>query len=845
MNNNKFDKSLLSIGVASALLLGSVSFTHAQEETSEEEVESIEIKGSLGSLPGQDVESVFGFGKSILETPRSASTISEEQMARFNVSDIDELVAFAPGTFTQSFFGVAGSLDVRGNPGETYFRGVKRLDNPGNYPTPIGASSRIDIVRGPASPIYGPSKVGGYLNFIPKSARASGGQYLESNTGAMSYTTGSWDKSILTAELGGPATIAGKKFGFYVYGELENSGSYYDNTSTDQTILQAAFDLEVNDSLRLEFGGMYHNYDGNQVAGWNRLTQELIDNGTYVTGTAQPLDTDGDGSISHQEYNATADFTSADVDGDGAFGINPFVVFASIATVDDLDSLMTLENVGSTTLKGNQVLVAPDDTLENEVTTLYFDAIYFTDSGWEIKNQLFYEAYENLNENAYGFSQFHDTWVIEDKLIFANEFETNSMVAQVQISPSIRFTDFLHGDDYTNEYFDRRDLTMASSALDRRVLSTRIDDDYSEYYEGDYLNLGLAFMTDLTWDFGLNLVLGLRYDQIDIDSKTDVDRLLFGNFTTGNVLLSDDGQFILNDFVDTSDFSEENINTPIQASDTFDGISWNASISYNTPVGLIPYITASEQSTLIAGQGAEVTTGNVYAGTAFDASELFEYGIKGSFLDDSLYMALSIYEQERTDFNAQAIVTNATTQTEGTEFELRWVVNDQLVVTAGYTNVKVYNLTAIAEGEQFGFFGYEDFVMAQNDSITDPSLLFGGNAIGVTLVNNKEDARKAGIPENIYSLTATYDFQNGVAASVSVIDADEAYSGFSKAVTLPAYTLVNAGISYQTDDWMVNLTVKNLTDEKYFRSNFPDLFGSQIVLPELPRHFNAKFTYNF
>jgi len=31
-----------------------------------------------------------------------------------------------------------------------------------------------------------------------------------------------------------------------------------------------------------------------------------------------------------------------------------------------------------------------------------------------------------------------------------------------------------------NEYFDRRDLTMASSALDRRLLSTRIDDDYTE-----------------------------------------------------------------------------------------------------------------------------------------------------------------------------------------------------------------------------------------------------------------------------------------------------------------------------------------------------------------------------
>jgi iron complex outermembrane receptor protein len=52
-----------------------------------------------------------------------------------------------------------------------------RLENPGNYPTPIAAADRIDIVRGPASPIYGPSKTGGYMNFVPKTARAANGTY--------------------------------------------------------------------------------------------------------------------------------------------------------------------------------------------------------------------------------------------------------------------------------------------------------------------------------------------------------------------------------------------------------------------------------------------------------------------------------------------------------------------------------------------------------------------------------------------------------------------------------------------------------------------------------------------
>ncbi|MDA8962403.1 TonB-dependent receptor, partial [Congregibacter sp.] len=107
----QFTTRRLPLAASIAAILASVPLAHAQEDAALE-MEEVVVTGSLRSLPGEDVE-VFGFGKSLLETPRSASTISFEQMDRFNITDIDELVAFAPGTFTQSFFGVAGSLDVR------------------------------------------------------------------------------------------------------------------------------------------------------------------------------------------------------------------------------------------------------------------------------------------------------------------------------------------------------------------------------------------------------------------------------------------------------------------------------------------------------------------------------------------------------------------------------------------------------------------------------------------------------------------------------------------------------------------------------------------------------------
>lgn len=763
-------------------------------------MEEVVVTGSLRSLPGEDVD-VFGFGKSILETPRSVSTISADQMERFNINDIDELVAFSPGTFTQSFFGVAGSLDIRGTPGETYFRGIRRVDNPGNYATPIAAADRVDIVRGPASPIYGPSKIGGYLNFNPKSARAGSGEYLDTTVGGLSYTTGKWDRNVLAGDIGGAIS---DNAGYYLYGEFEDSGSFYDNTDTEQTILQAAFDVDLTDRLHLQFGAMYHDFLSNQVAGWNRLTQDLVDNGTYVTGTAQPLDADGDGKISHQEYNPA--------------GISQFILFPDFVAEADLNPLSALENPGTTTLQGSSVLADPNDELDNQTVTLYLDAIYNADNGLEVKNQLFYEKLENNNENAYGFSQGGETWVFEEKLIFSYTLQGDSLTSRLQLSPSVRYTDFERGNDFINEYFDRRDLSQSASerdpSLDTRLLSTQIDDDWSDYRFGDYTMWGLAFLGDFTWNNGLAVTLGLRQDYVDMETSEDLNRLLQPD----------------------PDLVAANPDGVVTYDDSDSITSWTVSVSWDTPIGLIPYATLSEQSTVIADQMGDIPEDLVASGNATDASELMEFGIKGSYLEDSLYFALSYYEQERTDFSAQAIVTNASTNTEGIEAELRWVVTPQLIVTAAWTNVEITMVSAVEEGSLFSFFGADDIPQV------DPALVFGGQVIGLIPAGA---GLKQGIPENIYSATATYDFDNGIAINASIIDVDSTFSGFSRAVELPAYTLINAGITWELENWKVSLTGKNLSDEEYFRSNFPNLFGSQIVLPELPRHWVAKVDYRF
>ncbi|MCY3621335.1 MAG: TonB-dependent receptor [Gammaproteobacteria bacterium] len=815
--------------LALSLVVLAVNTGYAESDDEQENIEEIVVTGDLDSLPGEDIRSVFGFGKSLLETPRSVSTVSDEMMERFIVRDIDELIALAPGSFTQSFFGVAGTLDLRGTTGESYFRGMRRLENAGNYPTPIAASSRVDIVRGPASPIHGPAKVGGYLNFNPKSARIEdSGEFIAARTGSVGVDLGSWDRRVATAEVGGPGEFAGQDFGYWLYAEVEDSGSYYRNSPTEQTILQASFDLNAG-RAQLQFGGMVHDYDGNEIGGWNRLTQDLIDHGIYVTGSPAPLDVDGDGYISHQEF---------DVDGDGFTDLNPFAAGLVPGTSAGLDvsgpfagtcrigtttvfgcrpELLGLVAPGTTHLRGDQVLVDDEDLINHEMTTLYFDATLVTPGDWELRNQVFYEAYDHVSEVAYGFSDFHDASAFEDKLVLTKEFRPRTATVGLQLSPSIRRTDFHHGNDYTNEYFDRRDLTGPGSSFDRRLLATRIDDDYTEYYIGRYVDVGLAVLADIDWGrFGV--LAGVRYDRIELRSRQPVDKLLLPS-----------ARHFCNDASCVEEVAEDEVG----------GLSWTLSLNYATRLGFVPYVTVSRQSTVIAGQGAEITVANILAGRAFDESSLREVGLKASLFDGALYFALAAYEQERTDYSAQHIVTNQATRTEGLEAELRWLASEALLATLAYSTIEAVNLNTLHSGGRFSFIGAADVPGIE------PASLYGGALAGIVLREGVGGARRAGIPERIWSATVTYDFDGAIAASASVVDVASTTSGFSGTVTLPAYTLVNVGVVFGRNNWRLAANLKNVTDERYFRSNFPNLFGSVVVLPELPRHYALGIRYRW
>ncbi|MFT7221572.1 MAG: iron complex outermembrane receptor protein [Candidatus Azotimanducaceae bacterium] len=825
-------------------LLANASTVYAQD-ADEDVVEldtfvtETEVTDDLGILQTEPVDSVFGFGKTILETPRAVTSINIELLEQFNAKGINDLVSFVPGTFTTSFFGVAGSLDIRGTSAENFFRGVKRLNNEGNYPTPIGASNRVDIIRGPMSPISGPSKVGGALNFIPKSARAETGQYLKESTGEISYTTGSWGKSILTAEVGGPTEFMGNSAGYYVYGELEASDSYYKNDATDQTLIQTSFNIDLDSGWRLEFGGMYQDWRGFENGGWNRVTQDLVDNGTYITGQpATNIDTqfgNGDGLIQGVEVDAwegsLAGLASTGVpfaEGETTCftGMSAFCFSGNFGPLDASKITQDLAvqlgigldpaTVGTAQLSTSQVLITDRDKFETEVYTFYFDAMRSLGGGWDFTGKLFYDAIEYHNIDSYGFTKLADSSVIEGQAIFSKTFEFGSGTIAVQVSPSVRYTDASYVNDFADEVFDRTDLTVGFNALSIQDLPTLEDgnvETWTVYADSQYTQYGFAAMTDINLFENFNAVLGVRYDYVDAEGQSGDG-------------LENAGDVEVTCFADVCEF---------EADDTDTGVTWSASVSYTLPGNFTPYVTMSEQTTIVSGAAAEIATGNIAGGTFLGDSELTEFGVKTSLLDGRLFAAVAIYEQSRIDFNSQNPVSNQPTESEGIEFELRYVPFENLSLIGTYSDSETRVLTS--SGVAFSYIGAVDV------PLVDPASIFGAIIGGNHAVGT--DPLRGALPEKIFSVSASYRWSDNLTTSLSITDVDETNPSVLGGLVLPDYTLVNLSAVYSTEKYSAGLFINNLTDETYFRGNFPSLYGNNAILPELPRAWRAEFSYKF
>ncbi|MCE2391876.1 MAG: TonB-dependent receptor [Proteobacteria bacterium] len=755
-------------------------------------------------LPTGPLDSVFGLNKSVLDTPRSVATVGERMLHLYGVESVDDFATVTPGTHRSSFFGISASPDIRGTIADLYFRGVRRLVNAGGWPTLIGASQRVDIVRGPASPIHGPGSISGYLNFVPKTARAGEDQFLDSAYGELSVGTGSWSHAEIEGQIGGPATLFGRPAGYQVFGFLEDSGRYYDDVrDTEQAMLQSSLVLDLTGDVWIEVGQQYQRWRGAEVAGWNRIDQTLIDTGRYLAGAPRvDLDGDGDGRISQAEVGAVSPrnllgiftpFGSGEADFDSprereALRLDP----ASVRRVE----------VGT-----DDCICSPDDDGGARSHAFYFDVFASLGDGLDLRQMLFFDYADRFIEVDYGFSQRHESLLVEERveLSWSGVALAPSVAADFVFSPSLRYYDTRARQDFSYEYFDRRDITRPASALDRRVSSH--DDPRGNPFNRDVrtesLNLGLAALADVTLFERVSLLGGLRWDRFDVRSKNGPD------------ILEGDGQ-IRGD----------------RASTVQNELSWNLSLTLKLG-NWRPYATYARQAVPLGGQSGEIEVSEVRR-KPLNASELKEIGLKYVGLGGRLFAHLDYYEQKRTDYTSFTN-ENLAVLGKGTEFELRVVPNDRWVLLLNATFSKVLRDPLSAR-----------FIFAP-PSISGfaPEDQYGGSVFTVLPAGDRRFRDRGALPDRVFSVGASYRLTPALGVNVTATRASSHWSGVGRSVRLPGYTLVNATLSYERGGWSLDLSLNNAFDEVYFQGNFPEIFGDVIVLPQRPRNWHFGVTRHF
>lgn len=747
---------------------------------------------SSGLLPVEAVDSVFGFDKSLLETPRSISVITDDVMASYGIDTTLDVSKIVPGTYTPTIFGINGNVNIRSVSSDTYFRGMKRIENTQMFPAPMSSMSRIDVVRGPPSPLYGPGKAGGYINVVPKSARADTGAYLEAATGKIELDVGSYDEKALRAEVGGPLALGNEHGGYYVYASLEDSNTYYDNVPFRQSIVQSSFDFELSTRLRTELGQMYQHWTGTELTGWNRVTQQLIDTGMYEAGRVQlDMDRNGDGLISRSEIDSYGPLIRS---------VAPGTPAATVAAL--LGPGWTIDPATERTVKLSRSANAqsPEDGAGADVNLGYLDLIWQLGRGAQLTDKSYFESMRRYKwTRATAFAHDTASSVFENKLIYEQPVIPlpGGFGLQLGASASYRhydtqsLTDTAYGD-----LFDRVDLSLPFDVRNRFAVPP-LEPDLAPWNTGlksVYDTTGAGLLADLSGR-RLDVILGARYDRLSAHSS-------------------------IPDFV---------LTTPgLRARGHDGGLSWSASASYQIAPGLRPYFTYSTQQTLIHGVDGGIPVAIVAA--PLSASEMREVGIKWTALEEKLFAAVSAYRQTLTVLTDDTMQVPATLS-RGLEAEVHWAPSKRFGLTGGWS------------WQRTVFDPPRPATILVNPSFFGLGDGYYGGRLQTTLTSEPQYAVRAGYPPALFYVDGTLVLTRWFAVNVSANHQQDVRSGRAQDIRLPSATVVDLAVVCSTPRWTLRLSVDNLTNTLYFIPDSPDFAGEVSVLPAPERNFRASIGF--
>ena len=188
----------------------------------------------------------------IIETPASVSVVDRKQLDTLNPQSIPDALRYTPGVVTGFFGNDTRSLDaqiyIRGfgdDASQLFWNGLGLTgDSYVNSPTvdPY-LLERIEVLRGPASVLYGQTAPGGIVDMWSKLP-------TDNPLHEIIVGTGNYGRAYTAFDLGGPAD-ADKTFLYRLTGVAYRTGTQIDDTTNERIALAPSFTWRPTDDTKL------------------------------------------------------------------------------------------------------------------------------------------------------------------------------------------------------------------------------------------------------------------------------------------------------------------------------------------------------------------------------------------------------------------------------------------------------------------------------------------------------------------------------------------------------------------------------------------------------------------
>jgi len=744
-------------------------------------VKDVPVEQSVNPLT-RELSAVMGDERSVLDTPRGVSSITEALLNERGIHGVKEFVVYSPGAYAPSSYGLATTPNIRGDVAETYLNGQRRSYNSYGFLPSWNGVEAIDIVRGPGSAVFGAGFFsGGYVNYATKLPKFSGPQTVVT-TRFGTWAPGSVSYLNASVQIDTTAPVS-DKFAWRLSYEGKGGDTLYkkNGVSDDREDLFVALTWKPAPGRTFQFNAQWEWQNWPEILGVNRPTQELIDHATYYTGVS-PDDYPYPGPI-----NVTGKVTL------------PWE--ASLFSTGDYSNANAAHAQLISTFE-----LSPTVTLINRTLGEHIDRHRYNQS----------EYVEYVKQTT-----------IENRTEAHLKFNLAGLAQKSIAGATVRYEERESYTNYFNEYLYNFDVTDPSRTFDQ---ATQYPNSYwpgfpgpgghlvfpgsydtPETVKSTLWNPALFWQHDATLTDKLSLLVGVREDWFNAKAR---------------------------------DPYEADTGIPFHDETTVASFSHNVNLVYKpTPktslYATYQHIRAANGNVTGGGIILNTPDGKINRDDFRNLSELAELGAKFSLLDNKLFAGATLFDQKRARVSLGGKKNNIVVR--GLELEAVYQPHPRLNATFNATFQDGHYL----DSRPFQMGGrdiYAAYLVGQGPGGLGTST---GRYDPFANQVGPGDWPLLGFSKIILNGSVRYRLPCGFGFGANAQYSCRQAGNLDNQWHIPAQYLLNASLFYETKKWSVNVDFLNVTNQRNWYHNGDAFSGSSLVFAEQPFRIEGYFKYRF